>query len=428
MPGPVLPVPKPITAFAAASQVLATDVYLAVDTTDTSMAPTGTDKKYTMAQLQVFDWATVTSNRPSCRVVSVSNQVGTYSNGTAGVGATFTYTSTGVITIDSVTLNLNDRVLLTGQSSAFQNGIYYVSTAGAIGVSGILTRALDYNSSTVISKGTFALISEGTIYSDTAWQETGSGPFTIGTTAITFSSLTGSISGIVPLNKGGTNENNTAVAGAVAWCNASGIVLSAAGLSSQLLYSNGTSAPAWTVPTYPVASGSLNTYLTSDGTNIIYSTFTLALGGNITTAGALTLSGAHPAIFNFSNSTNVTFPVSGTLATTSQIALNVNVTTATQAMASNTSYTVNDGASLVTFTLPLTSAVGDVLEVIGNSSNGWSIIENSGQNIQIGGISTAVTTGSVSSANRYDCIRLKCTVANTTWVMQDGVSAAFVIV
>lgn len=58
---------------------------------------------------------------------------------------------------------------------------------------------------------------------------------------------------------------------------------------------------------------------TYGGTGVNNGSNTITLGGNILTAGSLTLSGAFPATFNFTGSTNVTFPTSGTLATTSQI-------------------------------------------------------------------------------------------------------------
>lgn len=425
MASPLFPIPKPITSFPDAAPVRSTDVYIAVDTTT---VPRGTDRKYTMTQLQTFAWETISSVRPSGRVVAVDNQVGNYNNGASGIGATFTYTATGAIIIDGVSLILNDRVLIEGQDDNTQNGIYYVSIAGTTGVRGVLTRALDYNTPTLIQDGTVIFIYEGTIYSGTGWQETGDGPFIIGTTPIIFTSLTDTITGIVPLDKGGTNKDNTAVAGAVAWCDAVGIGLTAAGSSHQLLYSNGTLAPAWTTPAYPITSGILNTFLISDGINNIYSTYGLGLGGNISTEGSLTLSGNYPVIFNFAGPTNVTFPTTGTLATTAQLVNNVNVTVDSTQMVVNTSYTINN-TLLATLTLPVLSAIGDVLEVTGNSLVGWLIAQNAGQNIQVGNTSSTVGAGgSVASSNQYDAIRIKCTVANTTWVMQSSVTSIFTIV
>ncbi len=99
-----------------------------------------------------------------------------------------------------------------------------------------------------------------------------------------------------------------------------------------------------------------------------------------------------------------------------------NVVTATQAMAVGNGYVTNDTSSLVTYTLPATAAVGQIVDVVGNSSGGWVISQAAGQNIQIGSVSSTVGTGgSVASGNRYDCVSLICTVANTTFVSKSAV-------
>ena len=77
---------------------------------------------------------------------------------------------------------------------------------------------------------------------------------------------------------------------------------------------------------------------------------------------------------------------------------------------------INTNAGLTTFTLPLASAVGDIIAIAGESAAGWTIAQNAGQNIQISNVSSSVGVGgSVSSTNRYDSICLVCRVANTTW-------------
>lgn len=95
------------------------------------------------------------------------------------------------------------------------------------------------------------------------------------------------------------------------------------------------------------------------------------------------------------------------------------VTGTSQAMLPDNGYTANN-AGLVTFTLPATAAYGTELVVIGKGAGGWTIVENSGQNIQVGATSTTVTTGSVSSTNQFDAITLICTTANTTWTVQSA--------
>lgn len=84
----------------------------------------------------------------------------------------------------------------------------------------------------------------------------------------------GQVSGILPLANGGTNKNNTASNGAVAYSDASGITLSAVGAAGQVLQSNGAAAPTWSTPTYPSASGAAGKILRSDGVNNVYTTAT----------------------------------------------------------------------------------------------------------------------------------------------------------
>jgi hypothetical protein len=50
---------------------------------------------------------------------------------------------------------------------------------------------------------------------------------------------------VIALNRGGTNANLTAVAGAVPYSTASALALTAAGTAGQVLVSNGASAPTW---------------------------------------------------------------------------------------------------------------------------------------------------------------------------------------
>lgn len=90
------------------------------------------------------------------------------------------------------------------------------------------------------------------------------------------------------------------------------------------------------------------------------------------------------------------------------------VTGASQAMTSFNGYIVSNG-SLVTLTLPTTSAVGDELAIVGKGAGGWSITYTTGQQIHIGSSASTLTTGHVASTNQYDSVYLVCTIANTTW-------------
>jgi len=70
----------------------------------------------------------------------------TYSNGTAGVGATITAGSnTTLSAIDGYSVQLNDRILVQNQASTFQNGCYTLTQAGSGSLPWILTRCVNYN-------------------------------------------------------------------------------------------------------------------------------------------------------------------------------------------------------------------------------------------------------------------------------------------
>jgi len=69
---------------------------------------------------------------------------------------------TAPATVDGVSLSLNDRVLLTGQTSAAENGIYVV-------INGDLARAADYNTAGEIQAGDFVFVSGGNTYAGTGW-------------------------------------------------------------------------------------------------------------------------------------------------------------------------------------------------------------------------------------------------------------------
>lgn len=91
------------------------------------------------------------------------------------------------------------------------------------------------------------------------------------------------------------------------------------------------------------------------------------------------------------------------------------VTGTAQAMVINNGYIANN-ASLVTATLPSTSAVGDLVWIVGQGAGGWQIAQNVGQTIHFGNQDTTMGTGGhLDSTNQYDAIQLLCTAANTDW-------------
>jgi hypothetical protein len=100
----------------------------------------------------------------------------------------------------------------------------------------------------------------------------------------------------------------------------------------------------------------------------------------------------------------------------------VDQTTASVTMAVNTGYTSDAGASLVTFTLPAASAIGDSVEINGKGAGGWVIAQAAGQSIHYGNQTTTVGVGgSLTSSNQFDCVKLRCITANTTWTVVSAI-------
>ncbi len=98
------------------------------------------------------------------RLAATSNQSGTYNNGPInnGVGATLTY-ATGALTIDSVAVNVGDRVVLTAQTAANENGVYVCNVAGATGVSCVLQRSADQQCIEQIKTGQYVSVAAGSV-------------------------------------------------------------------------------------------------------------------------------------------------------------------------------------------------------------------------------------------------------------------------
>ena len=139
-------------------------------------------------------------------------------------------------------------------------------------------------------------------------------------------------------------------------------------------------------------------FMGSTGNNPVATTLTAGVGISITNgAGTITISGSGSSGW-------------------------VDQTTGTVTMTTNTGYTSDDGASLVTFTLPTTSSIGDQVEINGKGAGLYTIAQASGQQIHFGNIaSTSGSGGSVSSTLQYDCIKLRCIVANTIWVVVSSI-------
>ena len=115
---------------------------------------------------QIFDL----DYKQATRVITVSNVMLT--GGTPSV-------------VDGVSLVSGDRILVTGQTTTSENGLYDVTVVG-VGSDGTWERTDDGNATGEILAGMIVMVTEGVAYHDTQWKLTTDNPIVIGTTALVF--------------------------------------------------------------------------------------------------------------------------------------------------------------------------------------------------------------------------------------------------
>jgi len=111
----------------------------------------------------------------------------TYDNG----AGTITANANGALSIDGVSVSVNDRVLVKNQTSAVQNGIYKVTATGGASAQWVLTRSPDADTASELTGGTFFFVEEGSSNADNGYVATHNGTPTFGSTSITFSQFSG---------------------------------------------------------------------------------------------------------------------------------------------------------------------------------------------------------------------------------------------
>lgn len=88
-------------------------------------------------------------------------------------------------------------------------------------------------------------------------------------------------------------------------------------------------------------------------------------------------------------------------------------------LASGFTYISDNGAVLITYSLPALADLGDVYTIVGGSSGGWQVAQNALQTIHLGNQSTTTgAAGGLVFTNRYDCITIQCVVANTDFIVR----------
>jgi|GEM_PF-852409 len=121
-----------------------------------------------------------------CAAATTANFASNYANGAAGVGATLTALVNGAAgNVDDIAIVLNTRVLFKNQTSAFENGVYTLTTVGDGATPAVYTRATDYDTAAEILPGTLVPIQAGTLNGGSIWLQTLT-VVTVGTDPIAF--------------------------------------------------------------------------------------------------------------------------------------------------------------------------------------------------------------------------------------------------
>lgn len=135
--------------------------------------------------------------------------------------------------VDGVTLVEGDRVLVRVQDSAAQNGIYRVNVLGT-GNNGTWGRTLDADTATKLGPGTTLTVEEGSTLAGKLYRMTSTNPITLGSTAITWTDVSGG-GGSAGGNNGQIQYNDTNAFGGATylWYNeVTGTVTANAGVAS----------------------------------------------------------------------------------------------------------------------------------------------------------------------------------------------------
>ncbi len=248
--------------------------------------------------------------------IAVLSNTPVYANGSAGVGATLTAGSFGALTIDGYAVLLNDRVLIKNQGSAFQNGVYTLTTLGTGGVDYILTRATDYNSTTNINyTGTIPVL-QGSTLAVTGWNLQ-TQVAAIGTDPLNYTQAAAANAGGPPGGnvKGvGALTNNAPIIGQ----GGKSIAAIPVGTTGQILQSNGGSTPpSWANPVYTqtfTSQTSVALAHTLGTVNIIVQCYNSATPAVNIEWNTLTLTNTNTATVTFTNAQSGICIVAGTAA------------------------------------------------------------------------------------------------------------------
>ena len=142
------------------------------------------------------------TTKAACRVATERNLTASY--------ASQTLTNTGTLaalTIDTILLAINERVLVKNQTTASQNGIFRVLNPGSASVAWTLVRDVDADVSSELPSGTYTYVTEGAVNASIGFTLATNNPITLDTTPLSFTQFSGA--GQINAGDGMTKTGNT---------------------------------------------------------------------------------------------------------------------------------------------------------------------------------------------------------------------------
>lgn len=222
--------------------------------------------------------------KDSVRLASTVQLVATYSNGTAGVGATLTNAGTqAALQLDSVTVVGTNRVLVKNQTDNPEwNGIYVVTTVGTGATNWVLTRAEDFDQSAEVTGGAFTFVEAGATQADNGYVVSTDSAITVGTTGIDWVQFSGA--GQITAGAGLTKTGNILDVGAGEGItvNANDVALASTVAGDGLTYTTGVLAVGGTADRISVSANAIDIASTYAGQASIVTVGALS-SGSLTT-------------------------------------------------------------------------------------------------------------------------------------------------
>jgi len=285
-------------------------------------------------------------------------------------------------TVDGVSLSVNDRVLVTAQSTGSQNGIYLVSTVGS-GSNGTWVRTSDADATGEIEAGMIVMVTEGSVYADTQWKLITDDPINIGSTALIFTqnysanSISGGTSNVTVYSNANVTISSAGTAN-VLTVSSTGIVVagtaSATGnITGSYFIGNGSQLTGIAAgSTY--SNSNVTSLLASFGSNTISTTGSInsgnITGGNILTSGLVSASGTITGTSHLGAVVSVTGAVTSASVVGGVITGTSTSVSGSQTAASTVGGIITGSSLSVTGIVTGTSHVGSVVSVTGNVTAG----------------------------------------------------------